>query len=79
MAPAGTAVVHSAKIGPSRVTAALPTARIGQHVEDVGKVQQAVGIAVDGAHIVGEVAGNSGDQQGSRPRNVIELICEHSG
>ena len=44
------------------VTAALPTARIRQHVEDVGKVQQAVGAFGDGARLVVEVAGHSGNR-----------------
>ncbi|WUL37202.1 hypothetical protein OHB20_47455 [Streptomyces canus] len=46
------------------VTAALSTARIGEHVEDVGKVQQAVGVVGDGARSVVEVAGHSGNQRG---------------
>ncbi len=52
------------------VTAALSTARIGQHVEDVGKVQQAVGVVGDGARIVVEVAGHSGNQRGWHPEAV---------
>nr|WP_311137625.1 hypothetical protein [Streptomyces sp. I6] len=52
------------------VTAALPTARISQRVEDVGEVQQAVGIVGDGARIVVDVAGHSGDQQGWHPEAV---------
>ncbi|MEV4335162.1 hypothetical protein AB0K02_32460 [Streptomyces sp. NPDC049597] len=52
------------------VTAALPTARIGQCVEDVGKVQQAVGVMRDGARLVVDVAGHSGNQRGWHPEAV---------